>query len=137
MATTERSRVRAYAKAMAMPGIREWTRHSTGDNVFYSIEFEGREYYIERDTPGRNQWSVRFKTTPDAKERLTPSGGRIVGHFYWLGPNDRATSGSKARHFRTPGDAALAARRFAEIEGWASSAPYRRRASRRGSRRSR
>jgi hypothetical protein len=135
---TEHSRRVAYAKAMAMPGIRQWTRHCTGDNVFYSLEFEGREYYIERDMPGRNPWSVAVKTPPDAKLRMTPNGGRFHGQYRYLGANNRLTIPSLVTAFKTAGQAAQAARAFAAHEGWASESAGRgRRSSRHGSRRSR
>ncbi len=113
---TEAGRRRAYAKSMAVPGIREWTRHVTGDNRFFSLEFEGRDYFIERVSLGATPWGLSVRTPADPKVRLTPGGGRYKGTFRQLGD------------FATTAKAAAAARRFAEVEGWPS---------RRGNRRSR
>jgi hypothetical protein len=118
--TTPAARARAYAKSMAMPGIREWTKHVTGDNRFFSIEFEGRDYFIERVSLGATPWGLSVRTPAIPKERLTPGGGRYAGKFRQLGD------------FATTAKAVAAARKFAEVEGWPSGS--RKRSSRRSRR---
>lgn len=120
---TPAARTRAYAKSMAMPSIREWTKHVTGDNRFFSIEFEGRDYFIMRASLRPTPWELTVRTPAIPKERLTPGGGLYMGKFVALGD------------FATPAKAVAEARRFAEVEGWPSGGGRRRKGSSRRSRR--
>jgi hypothetical protein len=93
---------RDYARAMAMPTLSKWEK--TGSSGERAINFEGRNYLLRHD-----RHAGRFTVMVDRGAH---------GKVEWIAPGGRTTDAIHMHLFPTALQAAAAARKFAEIQGW-------------------
>ena len=100
---------RDYARAMALPALSKWDKTSyRGDPSEWQINFEGRNYVLRHDRHA-GLGTGRFTVMVDRG---------VHDKVEWIAPGGKTTDVIHMHLFPTALQAAAAARKFAEIQGW-------------------